>query len=53
MGDYQITLSKTANGLQEYLQVISSDGFAVNIVLIGKFQLKDTRETDAEDKRHD
>ena len=40
---YKITISKTADGKQEYMQIISEDGFATNIVLIGKFKLKDVR----------
>ena len=40
---YKITLTKTANGLQEYMQVISEDSFSVNVVLIGEFELLDGR----------
>ncbi len=40
---YTITISKTANGMQEYLQIISADGFMVNVVLIGEFKLEDAR----------
>ena len=49
MNSYKITLSKTANGQQEYLQIISADGFAVNVVLVGKFELHDTREPEYEE----
>lgn len=41
--NYKVTISKTADGKQEYLQVLSSDGFMVNVVLIGKFELQDSR----------
>ena len=41
---YKITLSKTANGESEYLQIISDDGFQINVVLIGEFELLDVRE---------
>ena len=40
---YKITLTKTSDGLQEYMQIISEDQFSTNIVLIGTFDLKDTR----------
>lgn len=40
---YAITISKTSDGKQEYLQIMSKDGFAVNLVLIGKFELRDAR----------
>lgn len=40
----KITVTKTANGLQEYLQVISDDQFAINVVLIAdKIEILDTR----------
>lgn len=40
---YKITLTKTADGLQDYVQIISEDQFSVNIVLLGEFKLKDSR----------
>jgi hypothetical protein len=40
---YKITLTKTADGLQEYMQIISQDQFSVNIVLLGQFELNDSR----------
>lgn len=40
---YIITLSATANGEQEYLQIIAQDQFSTNIVLIGEFELHDER----------
>lgn len=43
---YKVTITKTANGKQEYMQIISSDQFSTNIVLIGKFDVTDTRPTD-------
>ncbi len=39
---YTVTLSPTATGNGEYLQIISDD-FAANIVLIGLFDVQDTR----------
>lgn len=47
---YKITLSQTANGVQEYLQIISSDNFVVNVVLIGHFEVSDTRPAVRKDK---
>ena len=47
---YKIVLSNTTNGLSEYLQVISEDGFEVNVVLIGEFTIYDSRDdTEATD----
>jgi hypothetical protein len=40
---YKVTVSKTAQGDQDYLQILSPDGFEVNIVLIGEIDLEDTR----------
>ena len=40
---YKVTITKTADGKQEYMQVISSDQFSTNIVLIGKFEVTDAR----------
>jgi hypothetical protein len=40
---YKITITKTADGRQEYVQIISADQFSTNIVLIGKFELLDAR----------
>lgn len=40
----RITISKTSDGLQEYLQVLSEDTISVNIVLVAdKFELTDVR----------
>lgn len=40
---YKVTITKTANGKEEYMQIISSDQFSTNIVLIGKFEVNDAR----------
>lgn len=40
---YKVTITKTADGSQEYMQIISSDQFSTNIVLIGEFILNDSR----------
>jgi hypothetical protein len=41
---YKVTITKTADGKQEYMQIISEDQFSTNIVLVGKFEVKDARE---------
>lgn len=41
---YKIEISSTAQGDQEYLQIISEDAFSVNVVLLGQFDLLDSRE---------
>lgn len=39
-----ITISKTANGKSDYVQIMSKDQFSINIVLIaGKITVEDTR----------
>ncbi len=43
MTNYKVTISPTANGQDDYLQIISDDGFETNIVLIGKFEVADSR----------
>jgi hypothetical protein len=43
MTKYKLVLSKTSDGRQDYLQIISQDQFSTNIVLIGKFDVKDIR----------
>jgi len=40
---YSVTITKTSDGKQEYMQIISADQFSINIVLIGEFELKDAR----------
>ena len=40
---YVLLISKTADGEQDYLQIISEDNISVNIVLIGEFDVTDTR----------
>ena len=40
---YTVTITKTSDGSQEYMQVISADQFSTNIVLIGEFTVKDSR----------
>ena len=41
---YVLLISKTADGEQDYLQIISEDNISVNIVLIGEFDVTDTRD---------
>jgi len=42
---YIVTVSKTANGKQDYMQIISEDQFNTNIVLIADIiEIKDVRE---------
>ena len=44
LGHLTITLSKTADGKHDYLQIITDDQFAINIVLIAdKIDVKDVR----------
>lgn len=38
-----ITVSKTVDGAQDYLQILSGDAFSVNIVLLGEIEVHDTR----------
>ena len=40
---YTIQLSLTSDGLHDYMQIMSKDMVSTNIVLIGKFELQDTR----------
>jgi hypothetical protein len=40
---YKITITPTADKKQQYVQIISADQFSTNIVLIGEFELLDTR----------
>ena len=39
---YKVTITKTSEK-REYMQIISSDQFSTNIVLIGKFEVNDQR----------
>ena len=40
----RVTVTKTADGLMEYLQIISEDQFALNIVLISsEITIRDAR----------
>ena len=41
-----VTVTKTANGQQDYVQIMSEDMFSINIVLISE-------EITVEDKRND
>ena len=50
MNVYKITISKTSDGKKEYLQIISADQFSTNVVLLGKFDLMDTRAAQKESK---
>ena len=48
----QVTLSRTSDGKYDYLQVVSDDQFALNIVLIAdSIDVKDTRKSDKPTKR--
>lgn len=39
-----ITVTKTSDGMAEYVQVMSDDQFAVNVVLIAdKIEIRDSR----------
>ena len=41
----KLTLSKTQDGQHDYLQIVSDDQFALNVVLIaGKIEVDDRRE---------
>jgi hypothetical protein len=50
---YKITLSLTADGNQQCLQIISEDNFNTNIVLIGDFELRDLRQKSASSESED
>lgn len=40
----KVTLSRTANGAEEYLQILSDDQFRLNIVLVAEeFEVRDER----------
>ncbi len=40
-----ITITKTADGLQEYVQIMSADMVSINVVLIAdEIEVKDTRD---------
>ena len=44
MNKLNATISKTSNGKQDYLQIVSEDMVSVNIVLIAdKIEIKDHR----------
>ena len=48
----QVTLSRPSAGKYDYLQVVSDDQFALNIVLIeDSIDVKDTRKSDKPTKR--
>lgn len=40
---FNVTITPTATGDREYMQIVSADGWSTNIVLIGKFIVKDAR----------
>lgn len=43
----KVTISKTADGSNDYMQIVSDDQFAMNIVLIaGKIEVADSRPTE-------
>lgn len=44
-----ITVTKTINGKQEYLQIMSDDMFSINVVLIAdQITIEDMRATEGE-----
>lgn len=49
--NYTIQLTKTMDGLQEYVQIMSEDLLSVNIVLIGKFALQDQRQKQSDETK--
>ena len=42
--ELSIFISKTADGKQDYLQILTPDQLTVNIVLVGKVTLEDLRD---------
>jgi hypothetical protein len=40
---YKVTITRTSDGMQEYMQIIAEDQFSTNIVLIGEFEVNDAR----------
>lgn len=50
-GEYlTVTVSKTADGKSDYLQILSADQFALNIVLIAdRIEVKDVRQLNCPD----
>lgn len=41
---FKVTITPTAQGDRQYLQIISADGWSTNIVLVAdRFDVKDTR----------
>ena len=47
---FTITVTKTANGEAEYVQIISADQFAVNVVLISdEIEIIDLRAVEGKD----
>ncbi len=48
----KLTLSKTSDGQHDYLQIVSDDQFALNIVLIADQIDVDDRRTPPKQERH-
>jgi len=40
----KVTVTKTADGQQDYIQIMSEDMVRVNIVLVGEIEVEDRRE---------
>ena len=39
-----VTITKTADGQQDYIQIMSEDMVRVNVVLVGEIEVDDRRE---------
>ena len=51
ISDLRITITKTANGAHEYVQIMSGDNFTVNVVLIAdRIEVIDSRPKPRETK---
>ena len=50
--ELNVTVTKTANGMADYLQVMSEDQISVNIVLVAeKIEIKDHRKSHMKKKK--
>lgn len=45
-----ITITKTADGLQDYIQIMSDDCISINIVLVGEIVVQDHRNEEEEEE---
>ena len=43
LGLLKVTISRTADGLRDYMQIITADQFSLNVVLIGQIEVTDLR----------